>query len=68
MKRYSIVGRMHGADHDSEIIQVDSNPQAVLEGLINKKLTIRHSLMTGGKVSKVRKYTWLRIVDNNAKG
>jgi hypothetical protein len=63
-QRFSIWGREYGADHDVEIVQVQSNPQAVLDGLINKKLTVRHSIMKGGKTSKVRKYSWLRIVEN----
>jgi hypothetical protein len=62
--RYSIWGREYGADHDVEIVQVNSNPQAVLDGLMQKTLTIRHSIQKGGKTSKVRKYTWLRIVEN----
>lgn len=68
MKRYSIIGREYGSDHDVEIIQVESNPQAVLDGLVNKTLTIQHSIFLSkgaGKKSKVRKYTWLRIVDNS---
>ena len=67
MKRYSIMGQMYGSDHETEIAQCDSNPQAVLDGLMQKTLTIRHSIMKGGKTSKVRKYSWLRIIDN-AKG
>jgi hypothetical protein len=63
--RYSIWGREYGADHDVEILQVNANPQAVLDGLINKSLTISHGQFKGAKKSKIRKYTWLRIVENN---
>jgi hypothetical protein len=68
MMRYSIIGREYGADHDVEIVQVQTNPQAVLDGLAAKRLTIKHSIFQrGGRSSKVPKYTWLRIKDNNAK-
>jgi hypothetical protein len=63
-QRYSIWGREYGADHDVEIVQVNANPQAVLDGLMQKTLSINHSALPGGKKSKVRKYTWLRIVEN----
>lgn len=68
MKRYSIWGREYGADHDVELIQVDSNPQPVLDGLASKTLTIKRSIVdTAKKKTKIRKYSWLRIVEN-AKG
>lgn len=63
-QRYSIWGREYGSDHDVEIVQVNANPQAVVEGLMCKTLSINHSAMPGGKKSKVRKYSWLRIVEN----
>jgi hypothetical protein len=63
-RRYSIWGQEYGADRDVEIVQVDSNPQAVLDGLMQKTLTIRHGLFGNAKKSKVRKYEWLRIVEN----
>jgi hypothetical protein len=65
MKRYSIWGREYGSDHDVELIQVDGNPQPVLNGLASKTLTIKHSIVeTTKKKTKIRKYSWLRIVDN----
>jgi hypothetical protein len=63
-KRYSIWGRMYGADHDTEIVQVETNPQAMLDALINKKLTVRHSIEKGGKMGRVRMYDYLRFVEN----
>ncbi|HTD29164.1 MAG TPA: hypothetical protein VK660_07205 [Xanthomonadaceae bacterium] len=63
-QRYSIWGREYGSDHDVEIVQVNANPQAVLDGLIQKTLKVQHSIHKGGKTSKVRKYSWLRIVEN----
>jgi hypothetical protein len=64
MRRYSIWGREYGADHDVELAQVDGNPQPVLDGLASKMLTIKHSVFQRGRQSKIRKYTWLRIVDH----
>lgn len=62
--RYSIWGREYGSDHDVEIVQVMNNPQPVVDGLALKTLTIKHSIFQKGKQSKVRKYSWLRIVEN----
>jgi hypothetical protein len=65
-QRYSIWGREYGSDRDVEIVQVNANPQAVLDGLMQKTLTINHSIFMGTKKrkTKMRKYTWLRIVEN----
>jgi hypothetical protein len=64
--RYSIWGREYGANHDVELAQVECNPQAVLDAFGQKTLTIRHGIFetTKKKQSKVRKYSWLRIVEN----
>ena len=64
MKRYSIMGMMHGSDHESELAQCDSNPQAVLDGYSAMVIPIKTSAISKGtKKSKIRKYTWLWIVD-----
>lgn len=63
-KRFSIWGREYGSDHDVELIQVDSNPQPVVDGLAGKVLSIKPDMLGRGKKTKIRKYTWLRIVDN----
>jgi hypothetical protein len=62
--RYSIWGREYGADHDVELAQVNSNPQPVLDGLAAKSLQISLSMFPGGRKTKVPKYSWLRIIDN----
>jgi hypothetical protein len=62
--RYSIWGREYGADHDVEIVSVESNPKAMVDALMQKTLKVQHSISKGGKVSKIRKYTWLRIEEN----
>ena len=61
-KRFSIWGREYDSAHDVEIIQVETNPQAILDGLVGKTLTIDNG--KAKKKSKVRKYSWLRIVEN----
>jgi hypothetical protein len=64
-KRYSIVVRERGSDHSVELMQVDSNPQALVEGLRKKTLTIRHSIFERGKrTSKVPQYTYVGVIEN----
>jgi hypothetical protein len=64
-RRYSIWGREYGSDHDVELAQVDGNPQPVLDGLAAKTLIVKHSILDSSKrQSKIRKYSWLRIIDN----
>jgi hypothetical protein len=64
-KRYSIFGREYGSDHDVELAQVEDNPKPVLNGFASKMVTVKHSIFDGPKKqSKIRKYTWLRIVEN----
>ena len=62
-RRYSIWGREYGSDHDVEILQVESNPQDVVDGLIAKKLSVKGATDSRKKTT-IRKYTWPRIVDN----
>jgi hypothetical protein len=64
MRRYSIWGQEYGADHEVELAQVENDPQPILDALAAKKLSVNHSAFPGGKKTKVRKFTWLRIVDN----
>ena len=65
MKRFSIWGREYGADHDVELIQVESNPEPVMKGFEDKTLSVKGP-GTGGKTKrlKVRLYSFLRIVEN----
>jgi hypothetical protein len=66
-KRYSIMVREHGSDHDVELMQVESNPQAIVAGLHEKTLTAKSSMFRGGRTAKIPKYTFIQIIDN-AKG
>ena len=67
-KRYSIFVREYGSDRDVELMQVESNPGPVVEGLKKKMLTIRTSIFQPGKrVMKVPKYTTVDVRDNGAR-
>jgi hypothetical protein len=57
--RYSIVVREYGSDHDVTLVHVDSNAQAIVDGLRAKTLTI-------GKRRRIPKYTSIRIVERTA--
>lgn len=63
-RRYSIWGTEHGSDHEVELAQVDSNPQPVMDGFAEMTLTVKPSIMGPKKRTKIRKFTWLRIVEN----
>lgn len=68
MARYSIWVREYGSDHDTELMQVDSNPEAITRGLAEKYLTVKRSLFQpGARKVKVRKYSFIRIVDHDAR-
>ena len=65
MKRYSIMVREYGSDHSVELMQCDTNPQALVDGLRKKMLTIRHSIFEKGKrTSKVPKYNYIDVIDH----
>ncbi|MBO0715931.1 MAG: hypothetical protein J2P55_01165 [Rhizobiales bacterium] len=64
--RYSIIVREYGSDHDIELMQCGSNPQAIVEGLRQKSLTIRRSIFEPGKrVVKIPKYISIRVIDHD---
>lgn len=63
--RYSIMVMEHGSDRWVELLRVNSNPQAVVDGLHKKTLNIRRTIFEPGKrVVKIPKYTYIRIVDH----
>jgi hypothetical protein len=65
--RYSIMVREYGSDHDVELMRVDSNPQAIVEGLRNKTLTIKRSIFEAGKRQvKIPKYSFIQVIDHAA--
>jgi hypothetical protein len=67
-QRYSIWGREWGSDHDVEIIQVNANPEDMRKALGLKTLKVKHSNAPGAKTGKVARYSYLRIVENDACG
>jgi hypothetical protein len=56
--RYSIIVAEHGQT-ESTICQVDTNPQAIAEAL-KAKLSDERPLRKMG----VKKYAWVRVIDN----
>lgn len=65
--RYSIMVQEYGSDHEVELMQVAAHPQALVEGLKAKTLTIRRSIFEPGKrVAKIPKYISIRVVDHEA--
>ena len=65
MKRYSIIVREYGSDHDVELMQLDSNPGEVVKGLQKKTLMIKKSIFEGGKrKSKIAKYSYIHVREN----
>jgi hypothetical protein len=64
-RRYSIWVREIASDRDVELMQVDSNPEAIAAQLGQKVLTIKKGIFEAGKrKSKVGKYSRVWIVDN----
>jgi hypothetical protein len=61
MKRYSIIVREDGSDHEVELCQVGCNPEKIAEA-VGKKM-LRTSSM--GRSYRTQKYNWIRIVDND---
>jgi hypothetical protein len=67
MGRYSILVTEHGSDHAVELMQVNSNPQAIVDGLRQKTLTIKRSLFEPGQRRvKIPKYSFIEVKDNGA--
>jgi len=62
--RYSIMGMMHGSTYESELAQCDSNPNAVAKGYEQMTLTVKPSINGPRKKTKIRKYSWVRIIDH----
>ena len=61
-QRYSIWGRDYFGSHDVEIVQVNTNPEAMKLALQQKVLSVKADKQH--KPAKVARYSNLRIVDN----
>lgn len=61
MKRYSIMVRENGVDHEVELCQVDNNPRDVAAAAQEKKL---RQINSAGGYFFINKYDTVRIQDN----
>jgi hypothetical protein len=60
MKRYSIMVKEEGSDHEVELCQVNSSPKSIADALSRK--TLRTS--SEDRQYRIPKYTWIRVVDS----
>jgi hypothetical protein len=58
MMRYSIIVTEHGSDRAVELVQVNSNPQAIVDGLRQKMI-----LDPGRRRASIPRYTFIEVVD-----
>lgn len=63
-KRYSIIVREWGADRDVELMQCDSNPEALVAALYAKRVNTTKE--GARKKTSISRYVTIRIVDNHA--
>jgi hypothetical protein len=63
--RYSIMVRPYGQDHEVELAQCDSNPEAIAAGAREKSISLDLGYTKSGKARKVlvSKYEHISIVD-----
>jgi hypothetical protein len=65
MARFSILVREHGSDHDVLLMEVNSNPNAIVAGLRAKSLTLKRTVFEAGKRHvKIPKYSYVRVIDH----
>lgn len=62
MKRYTIIVREYGSDHNVELLEVDDNPKDVAAGLAKKLLTVKSR--DGHRRLKTPRYTYIFTRDN----
>jgi hypothetical protein len=62
-KRYSILVRENGSGREIELCQVDTNPEKVAEAAAMKLLRISNG--NSGRRYRIKRYDWVRIVDND---
>jgi hypothetical protein len=63
--RYSIIVREQGSDHDVELLQVNSNPEAIVNALRKKKINMKASIFKAGpRKLQMPRYQCIRIVEN----
>jgi hypothetical protein len=65
--RYSIIVTEHGSERAIELLQVNSNPQAIVDGLRQKMLTVKCSVLDPGQRRVlIPRYTFIEVVDRGA--
>ncbi|WP_340667923.1 hypothetical protein [Bradyrhizobium ottawaense] len=63
-KRYSIWVREIGSDHDVELMQCDSNPQALKAAAWGKRISTAEVGKRSRKKLTQSRYVTVRIIDN----
>jgi hypothetical protein len=67
MMRYSIIVTEHGSEHAVELLQVNANPQAIVDGLRQKMLTIERSVLDPAqRPVRIPRYVFIEVRDNGA--
>ena len=66
MKRYSIMGIQYGSEREIELVQVDSEPEAIVAGLEEKFVLVQMGVNV--RRSSIPKYSALRILDHERAG
>jgi hypothetical protein len=66
MKRYSIMGVQYGSERETELAQVDAEPEAIVAGLEEKFVLV--NIGGSSRRSSIPKYSQLRIVDHERPG
>jgi hypothetical protein len=61
MMRYSIIVTEYGSERAVELVQVNNNPQAIVNGLRQKML-----LDPGRRRVPIPRYTFIEVVDRGA--
>jgi hypothetical protein len=63
--RYSVMVVEYGSDHEVELVQLDGDTAPVVAGLRAK--TLRVGLANKRRLTKIPKYTSVRVIDHGEK-
>jgi hypothetical protein len=61
--KYAILVREYQSNHEIELCEVGSNPDAIVKALREKTLTLRASMEKGGRRFKQQQYATVRWVE-----
>jgi hypothetical protein len=59
---FSIIVREYGSDHETELVRVNSNPEAIVKALRGKRFKL-YATNDGRKKSSVCRYDVIRVVE-----